>query len=58
MIPIQKLKSFTTQSIRVWRILKKPSSYEYKTVAKVSTLGILVLGLVGFIISVAMKSFS
>jgi protein translocase SEC61 complex gamma subunit len=53
----QKLKSFTTQSIRVWRILKKPSAYEYKTIAKVSAIGILALGLVGFIISTTIKTF-
>jgi len=54
---IQKLKSFTSQSIRVWRILKKPSGYEFKLVAKVSALGILALGLIGFIISTIIKSF-
>jgi len=47
----QKLKSFIAQSIRVWHILRKPSRYEFTTVAKVSALGILALGLVGFIIS-------
>jgi len=52
----QKLKSFIAQSMRVWRILKKPSGYEFKTVAKVSAIGILVLGFVGFIISIIIKS--
>lgn len=53
----QKLKSFILQSIRVWRILKKPSGREFSTVAKVSALGILVLGLVGFIIAELMAVF-
>ena len=53
----QKLKSFTAQSLRVWRILKKPSAYEFKTVAKVSALGILAMGLIGFIFSIIIKSF-
>lgn len=53
----QKIKSFFNQSLRVWKILKKPSAYEFKTVAKVSALGILALGLIGFIISTILKSF-
>ncbi len=53
----KKLKSFITQSIRVWKILKKPSSTEFKTVSKVSALGILALGLVGFLISIIMNTF-
>jgi len=52
----QKLKSFTNQSIRVWKILRKPSGQEFKLVSKVSAIGILVLGLVGFIISIIIKS--
>ena len=52
-----KFKSFVAQSIRVWRILKKPSGYEFKTVSKVSAIGILALGLIGFIISIIFKTF-
>ena len=48
---IQKLKSFTIQSIRVWKILKKPSMVEFSTVAKVSAVGVLVLGGIGFFLS-------
>lgn len=53
----QRLKSFTNQSIRVWRILKKPSNQEFRLIAKVSGIGILALGLVGFIISNIMDFF-
>ncbi len=52
----QKLKSFYAQSLRVWRILRKPGADEYKLISKVSALGILALGLVGFIISTLIKS--
>jgi|TARA_Y100000310_G_C20318431_1_gene639571 protein translocase SEC61 complex gamma subunit len=52
-----KLKSFTTQSIRVWRILKKPTKKEFSLIAKVSAIGILALGVIGFIISILMKAF-
>ena len=51
----QKIKSLFFQSVRVWRILKKPSSEEFKTVSKVSALGILILGLIGFLISLVIK---
>ena len=41
--------------VRVWRLLKKPSMTEFKTIAKVSALGLLVIGAIGFVISVAMN---
>ena len=47
---VEKLKSFIIQSKRVWHVLKKPSALEYKTVSKVSAIGILIIGAVGFII--------
>jgi len=50
-------KSFFLKCKRVWYSLKKPSKKEYKTIAKVSAIGIGVLGLLGFIISMAMKIF-
>ncbi len=53
----QKLKSFAVQSLRVWKILKKPTSEEFKTVTKISLIGILVLGAAGFIISDIIEIF-
>ena len=52
---IVKIKSFIVQSKRVWQILKKPSSVEFKTVAKISAIGILAIGAVGFLISDLIK---
>lgn len=46
-----KLKSFVIQSKRVWTVLRKPTALEFKTVSKVSAIGILVLGALGFFIS-------
>jgi len=51
----QKAGSFFVQCRRVWHILRKPSSEEFKNVAKVSAIGILVIGLIGFIISDLIK---
>ena len=45
-----KFKRFTKECIRVLRITKKPNSTEFKTIVKASGLGILVLGLMGFIV--------
>ena len=47
---IQKLKSFIIESKRVLKVTKKPDSDEYKTIVKVSGLGILLIGAVGFLI--------
>ncbi|MDO8509243.1 MAG: protein translocase SEC61 complex subunit gamma [Nanoarchaeota archaeon] len=52
---IEKLKSFFVQSKRVWHLLKKPTGEEFKSIAKVSAIGILIIGAAGFIISDAMK---
>lgn len=50
-----KLKSFLIQCGRVWSVLKKPTQDEYKAIAKVSALGILIIGALGFIIADAIK---
>ncbi|MFH1376653.1 MAG: protein translocase SEC61 complex subunit gamma [Candidatus Woesearchaeota archaeon] len=47
-----KTKSFALQCKRVLRITKKPSNEEFKIIVKVSGLGILLIGLVGFIIHI------
>ena len=41
---------FVTECKRVLRITKKPDRQEFSTVVKVSGLGILVIGLIGFIL--------
>lgn len=53
----EKLKSFFLQSIRVWRVLRKPSNHEFTSVSKISAIGILGLGAIGFVISLIMKIF-
>lgn len=53
-----KLGSFLVQTRRVWLVLRKPTGEEFKAVAKVSALGILAIGLVGFIISDIIKFLS
>ncbi|MBS3070685.1 protein translocase SEC61 complex subunit gamma [Candidatus Pacearchaeota archaeon] len=53
----QKLTSFYHQSVRVWHILKKPTRKEFLAVTKISAVGILVVGSVGFLISILMGFF-
>lgn len=38
-------------------VLKKPSKDEFEKVAKVSAVGILIIGALGFLISITMKFF-
>ena len=47
-----RLKSFIIESKRVYTITKKPSNEEFKVIVKVTALGILLIGLLGFIIHI------
>jgi protein transport protein SEC61 subunit gamma-like protein len=54
---LTKIKSFYEKCKRVWMVLKKPSREEFLKVAKVSAVGILLIGVLGFLISIIMKIF-
>lgn len=54
---LDQLKAFFEKSKRVWLVLKKPTTQEFKSVTKISALGILVLGAFGFLVSILMKIF-
>ncbi|MBN2459486.1 protein translocase SEC61 complex subunit gamma [Candidatus Woesearchaeota archaeon] len=45
-----RLSEFWVECKRVLRITKKPDKQEYLTIVKVSGLGILAIGLIGFIL--------
>jgi len=45
-----KIKDFYIQCVRVMKITKKPTKEEFLTIVKVSGLGILAIGLIGFIL--------
>jgi protein transport protein SEC61 subunit gamma-like protein len=47
---ISKLKTFIIECKRVLTITKKPDAEEFKTIVKISGLGMLVIGAVGFIL--------
>jgi protein transport protein SEC61 subunit gamma and related proteins len=44
------VKEFIGECRRVLQVTRKPDKEEYKTIMKVSALGIAVIGLIGFII--------
>jgi len=47
-------RPFISKCVRVWHVLRKPTKEEFSMVAKVSAIGILAIGLVGFLISLIM----
>jgi len=47
-----KFKTFMRECIRVFKITKKPTKEEFMTISKVAGLGILVIGLLGFLVTV------
>lgn len=52
-----KLKRFFKKCKRVWLVLKKPTKEEFQTTAKVSAIGIVILGAIGFLIALVMQIF-
>ena len=54
----EELKNFIGKCKRVWLVLKKPTKMEFKTVTKISAIGILLLGTLGFLISIIMNVFN
>ena len=46
-----KLKSFLIECKRVWKITRKPTKDEFKVIVKVTAIGMLIIGLVGFLIN-------
>ena len=54
---LNDLKSFFFKSKRVWYVLKKPTREEFEQVTKISAIGILIIGVLGFAISILMNLF-
>tara|TARA_Y100000310_G_scaffold286529_1_gene310818 strand:- start:149 stop:340 length:192 start_codon:yes stop_codon:yes gene_type:complete len=47
-----RFKSFLKECQRVLKITKKPNMTEFKSVVKITGLGMLVIGTIGFIITI------
>jgi len=48
-----RFKSFTNECIRVLKVTRKPDMIEFKTIVKVSGLGMVAIGLIGFLMTMA-----
>ena len=52
-----KLRQFIRECARVLRVTKKPGPVEFKTVVKVSGLGMILIGFIGFLIQMVYRLF-
>lgn len=52
-----KVRSFIQECLRVLKITKKPDAIEFRTIVKVSGLGILIIGLAGFAVTMVKLLF-
>ena len=43
-----RFKSFLNESVRVLKVTRKPTKLEFKTIVKVSGLGMIIIGIIGF----------
>ena len=50
-----RIRSFMVESMRVFRLTKKPSRDEFSSIVKVSSIGIAIIGLIGFAIAIAVE---
>ena len=50
---IVKLKNLLVEYMRVFKITHKPNMEEFKGIIKISSIGIGIIGIIGFIIHVA-----
>lgn len=52
------IKKFLSQCRRVFLVARKPSAKEFRQTAKITGLGIFLIGLVGFLIWLVTQSWS
>jgi protein transport protein SEC61 subunit gamma-like protein len=45
-----RIKNYVIECRRVLKVTKKPTNTEFKTIVKVSGLGMIIVGLLGFLI--------
>lgn len=50
-----QLKKFSKECRRVLKVTQKPNKEEFLTIAKVSALGMTIIGLIGFVLSMAQQ---
>lgn len=50
-------RDFIKKCIRVWMVTRKPTSEEFKITSKASLIGVLLIGLIGFIVALVLQFF-
>lgn len=50
-------KTFVQECMRVLKVTRKPTGEEFKTIVKVSGIGILIIGALGFVIQMLKELF-
>jgi len=51
----EKIVSFSQQCVRVWHLLRKPTKEEFLAVSKISAIGLGLIGLLGFLVTIVMS---
>ena len=54
----RKISSEWAKYARVWRLLRKPTLTEFKMISKVTVIGLLIIGALGFLISISMTAIT
>ncbi|MBW3004184.1 protein translocase SEC61 complex subunit gamma [Candidatus Woesearchaeota archaeon] len=52
-----KIKRFWRECRRVLRVTRKPTNDEFKTIVKISGIGLAVIGVIGFAIAIIKQVF-
>lgn len=53
MTVIKELKTFSKECWRVLKVTKKPNNQEFKTIIKISGIGVIAIGMIGFLVHLA-----
>ena len=51
------LKQFYAECVRVFKILRKPTRPEFSRIVKITGAGILLIGLIGFVVMITYMLF-
>ena len=52
---VLKTREFILKCARVWAVMRKPTREEFKIIAQSAGIGMLVVGLIGFAVSVLFR---
>ena len=53
-----RIREYIRECLRVLKVTKKPTNIEFKTIVKMSGLGIAIIGFIGFLITMIKQIFS